>query len=165
MSFKRKRWMVALPLALLVFGMARAAGTESFFAASLTTPKGDDVSLASWRGKPLIVMFRSPNCEACKADSAELDRLAKSRTDLSVLSIVILERHRGQDQDTPQIVAGHPVLATNNRKGIWLMQNLGNPGGSVPFTVSIDRQGKLVSATTKTLTPASALEAANHALR
>jgi hypothetical protein len=57
------------------------------------------------------------------------------------------------------------VLISGNRKGVWLMQNLGNPRGKAPYVVAIDKTGKLAFSTPQALTAATAAGAAEAALK
>lgn len=150
---------------LLAFATARAAGIDSFLAATLETPAGQSVALESFRGKPLIVNFVSRACESCIADTGELARQRQANGKLAVVTILVDEVQDGQADYIKSLGVSHPVLISGNRKGVWLMQNLGNPRGKPPFAVAIDRQGKLVFSAPQALTAATASRAAEDALR
>lgn len=155
-------------LLLLAAGWAHAAGVDSFFAAGLETPNGQAVALDSFRGKPLAVNFISRTCESCAADTSELARQRQANGKLSVVTIIVADEQWSQDAvaDYLKVLgAPHPVLVSGNRKGVWLMQNLGNPRGKAPYTVAIDKTGKLVFSTPEALTAASAASVADAALK
>jgi len=162
----RSRLTVATFL-LLAAGLAHAAGVDSFLATTLDTPDGKTVSLDSFRGKPLLVNFISRACETCPADVAELSKLrqAPGNKQLSVITIVIEESPEDQASFIKTLGATHPVLISGNRKAVWLMQNLGNPRGRPPFTVAIDKAGKLVATRNTALTAAETASLAGVALQ
>jgi peroxiredoxin len=153
---------------LLAAGCVHAAGVDSFFAAGLETPGGQAVALDSFRGKPLVVNFISRTCESCAADTRELARQRQANGKLSVVTILVADDQWNQDAvaDYLKVLgAPHPVLISGNRKGVWLMQNLGNPRGKAPFTVAIDKAGKLTFSTPEALTAATAASVADAALQ
>lgn len=149
---------------LVAFGTARAAGVDSFFAATLENPAGQTVTLDAFRGKPLVVNFISRACESCAADTGELARQRKANDKLTLVTILVEEGQDGQPEYIKSLGVSHPVLISGNRKGVWLMQNLGNPRGKPPFAVAIDKNGKLAFSTPQALTPATATNAAEAAL-
>jgi peroxiredoxin len=46
-----------------------------------------DVLLTAFRGRPLIIVFSSPNCEPCNELAPKLERFHRGRPDLAVLMI------------------------------------------------------------------------------
>jgi hypothetical protein len=155
-------------LLLLATSMVQAAGVDSFFAAGLETPNGQAVALDSFRGKPLVVNFISRTCESCAADTSELARQRQANAKLTVVTILVEPDQGGQEAArdfVKTLGSAHPVLISGNRKGVWLMQNLGNPRGKAPFAVAIDKAGKLVFSTPEALTAATAASVAEAALK
>ncbi|GAB1394207.1 hypothetical protein MASR1M60_23710 [Rhodocyclaceae bacterium] len=155
-------------LLFLAVGYVHAAGVDSFFAAGLETASGQAVALDSFRGKPLVVNFISRTCESCTADTGELARQRQANGKLTVVTILVEPDQGGQEvaRDFAKgLGVSHPVLISGNRKGVWLMQNLGNPRGKAPFTVAIDKTGTLVFSTPEALTAASAASVADAALK
>ncbi len=150
---------------LLAAGCVHAAGVDSFFAAGLETPNGQAVALDSFRGKPLIVNFITRACESCPADTGELARQRQANGKLTLVTILVEENQETVADFVKSLGVAHPVLVSGNRKGVWLMQNLGNPRGKAPFAVAIDKAGKLVFATPEALTAATAASVAEAALK
>lgn len=152
-------------LLLLAAGCVQAAGVDSFFAAGLETPNGQAVALDSFRGKSLVVNFISRACESCIADTSELVRQRQVNGKLTVVTILVEENQEAVADVVKSLGVAHPVLISGNRKGVWLMQNLGNPRGKAPFAVAIDKAGKLVFSTPEALTAATATSVAEAALK
>ncbi len=167
MNFPRCRLLLS-SLLLFATGMVHAAGIDSFFAAGLETPSGQAVALDSFRGKALVINFISRTCESCAADTSELARQRQTNGKLTVVTILV-EPDQGNQEAARDFAKGlgvaHPVLISGNRKGVWLMQNLGNPRGKAPFTVAIDKAGALVFSTPEALTAATAASVADAALK
>ena len=103
-------------------------------------PEGGELVLAKLRGKPLLINFWATWCPPCVKELPEIDRFAKAHTGkLSVVGLAI---------DGPE-----PVRAFLKRlplsfdiglaalDGSDLARLLGNPAGSLPFTVLLDARG------------------------
>ncbi|MDP1526111.1 MAG: TlpA disulfide reductase family protein [Rhodocyclaceae bacterium] len=164
MNFPRFRLFFS-SLLLLATGMGHAAGVDSFFAAGLETPNGQAVALDSFRGKPLVVNFIARTCESCATDTRELARQRQANGKLTVVTILVEENQEAVADHVKALGVAHPVLISGNRKGVWLMQNLGNPRGKAPFAVAIDKTGKLAFSTPEALTAATAASVAEAALK
>jgi thiol-disulfide isomerase/thioredoxin len=140
------RFLFAL-LCLLGAATARAAGPDSLFAATLLDFDKREVALAQYKGKPLIVNFWARWCGPCRTEIPELAKLHdkyKGRG-LVVLGIGLEEQADSARDFAKAYDMSYPTLLGDNRKSLWLMQALGNTRGVLPFTVAIDRAGKLVN--------------------
>lgn len=162
MTFSR---LALSSLLLLAASYVHAAGVDSFFAAGLETPTGQAIALDSFRGKPLVVNFISRACESCAADTSELSRQRQANGKLTVVTIFVEDSQEAVADYVKALGVSHPVLISGNRKGVWLMQNLGNPRGKTPFAVAIDKAGKLAFSTPEALTAAAAASVAEAALK
>lgn len=134
----------------------QAAGADSFFGATLQMPDGKPLATASLRGKPLVLVFWERDCDGCAVQQAEL---AKAETQqrasgLKALGILIDKRAEAINEPVPPVKSPLTTVVTDQRKGLWLMQNLGNPGGGVPFVAVIDRQGQIVARSKRLMTAA-----------
>jgi thiol-disulfide isomerase/thioredoxin len=136
-------WLAAL---LCVFSLgARAQDSTALFAATLTDLQDKPQALAQWRGKPLIVNFWARWCGPCRTEIPELIKLRKQyRADgLEVLGIGIEDKLEPVRDFAKAYDMDYPVLIGKD-KGLELMRSLGNTKMGLPFTVAIDRAGKLV---------------------
>jgi len=147
----------ATALLALVATAAQAAGPDSFYSATLPLQDGKSLVAETLRGKPLVVSFWERDCDACVAQNAELAKAeAQQRgSGLKALGILIDKRAEAADDPASKAIKSPLTTAlTDSRKGLWLMQNLGNPGGGVPFVVVFDHKGNIVARSKKLLTTA-----------
>lgn len=123
---------------------ADAPQPEAFFAATLADPDDKPVALASFRGKPLVVNFWARWCPPCRAEIPELNAFRKALAGkVEVVGI-------GIEDDAPAVKAfvreyamNYPVFLAR-KQGQPLMQALGNRRGGLPYTLFIDRHGRVV---------------------
>jgi len=126
-------------------GFARAQAADALFQATLTGLDGRPVALAQWRGQPLIVNFWARWCAPCRKEIPELIRLRQEYRGrgLEVIGIA-LEYQAEPVRDFARAYAmTYPVVLAQER-GQSLMRTLGNPKMVLPFTIALDRRGKVV---------------------
>lgn len=133
--------------ALLAFFslFARAQDSAPLFAATLTGLDDQPVALAQWQGKPLIVNFWARWCGPCRTEIPELAKLRQQYQPkgLEVLGIGIEDKTEPVRDFAKAYEMDYPVLIGKD-KGLELMRALGNAKMGLPFTVAIDRRGKVV---------------------
>lgn len=124
---------------------AAAQSTDTLFAATLTGLDDRPAALSQWRGKPLIVNFWARWCGPCRAEIPELAKLRAAYRDkgLEVIGIGIEDKVEPVRDFAKAYDMDYPVLLGKD-KGLDLMRTLGNTKMGLPFTVAIDRTGKLV---------------------
>ncbi len=117
---------------------------ERLWQQSFSTPGGEPLSLAGWRGQPLVVNFWASWCPPCVKEMPQFDRFHRTHGPQGwrVVGIAI---------DRPEAVRGFlaktPVtfpIAIAGFDGAALMTQLGNPAGGLPFTVMLDRDGQVM---------------------
>ena len=114
------------------------------FAATLNDLDDKPVALERYRGKPLVVNFWARWCPPCRAEIPELNAFRKAQAGkVEVVGI-------GIEDDAPAVKAfvreyamNYPVFLARNQ-GQPLMQALGNRRGGLPYTLFIDRHGRVV---------------------
>jgi thiol-disulfide isomerase/thioredoxin len=148
---RRRHGLPLLPSLALLFGLlpAVATGTESatadpLFALTLTDTQDKPAALARYKGKPLVVNFWARWCGPCRT---EIPMLIKLRQDyrqrgLEVLGIAIEDKTEAVREFAKAYEMDYPVLLAKDQ-GLPLMQALGNTRMGLPFTVAVDRHGKL----------------------
>ncbi|NJD24211.1 MAG: TlpA family protein disulfide reductase [Betaproteobacteria bacterium] len=142
--------MLRVPAALIfaLFSLSTAAvelpASAPLFAATLSDLDDKPVALERFRGKPLIVNFWATWCAPCRAEIPELVKVRNANSGkVEVLGIAIEDKAepakafaRANRMDYPAFVA--------KEKGIPLMQALGNTRMGLPYTIVVDRNGKVV---------------------
>ncbi len=120
------------------------AAAQKLLTQTLPDAAGQPQALAQWRGKVLVVNFWASWCAPCVEEMPELAALHWQFKDQGVQFVGIgidsarnieefLSKNKGVDY--PLLVSGFA--------GVSSMRSLGNPMGSLPFTLVIDRQGKI----------------------
>jgi thiol-disulfide isomerase/thioredoxin len=138
------RGLLALA-ALLWACTAQADGARELFAATLTGLDDKPVALAKWQGKPLIVNFWARWCGPCRTEIPALVELRQRNLGqgLEVLGIAIEDKTEAVRDFAKAYEMDYPVLLARD-KGFALMKAFGNDKLGLPFTVAIDRSGKVV---------------------
>lgn len=121
-----------------------AAGSATLFAQSMATPEGEMQSLAQWQGKPLIVNFWATWCAPCVEEMPELSAF---HTELAPKNVRII----GIGIDSPtnirefsaRLKIAYPLYVAG-MSGTELARQFGNQGGSLPYTVLIGGDGKII---------------------
>lgn len=140
-------------LAALLLALAAAAcfaeeppSPAPLFGATLSDLDDKPVALEKFKGKPLIVNFWARWCGPCRQEIPALAKLRKAhrKAGLEVIGIGLEDKPEAVREFAKAYEMDYPVLLAKD-KGIPLMQALGNGKGGLPFTIAIDRQGRMVS--------------------
>ena len=118
--------------------------TKSLFAAKLPDQNNLIQPISQYQGKIIVVNFWATWCPPCREEMPELSALQKdnAKNDVVVLGIAIdtVELVKEFSLTTP---VSYPLLVSEE-EGMVLGMDLGNDKGVLPYTVIIDRQGKVV---------------------
>lgn len=142
--------LVSLALLLpLAAPAAELPSSAPLFAATAVDTDNRPVALESLRGKPLVVNFWARWCGPCRKEIPDLVEMnAKYRgKGLVIVGLAI------EDADAREAVrdfakayeVDYSILLASVGKGVELMKALGNDKAGLPFTVVIDRNGKMVA--------------------
>ena len=115
------------------------------FAATLSDMNDKPVALERFRGKPLIVNFWARWCGPCRQEIPDLIRVRGAhKGKLEVIGIGIEDKPESVREFAQAYDMDYPVLLAKEQ-GIPLMLALGNSKAGLPFTVAIDRHGRMVA--------------------
>jgi thiol-disulfide isomerase/thioredoxin len=126
------------------FGNYAQLSTASLFAAKLPNENNVPQALKQYEGKIIVLNFWATWCGPCREEMPELSQLHTENItkDVVVLGIGIdtVELIKEFTQDTP---VSYPLFAAED-EGMALALALGNDRGVLPYTIIIDRRGKVV---------------------
>jgi thiol-disulfide isomerase/thioredoxin len=122
-----------------------AQSSSELFAASLIDLQSQATAMNRWQGSPLIVNFWARWCGPCRKEIPELIKLRQAYRGkgLEVLGIALEDKVEPVRDFAKAYEMDYPVLLAQD-KGLALMKALGNTKMGLPFTVAIDRHGKIV---------------------
>ena len=133
-------------------------GAETILAASLPDLQGTSQTISQWRGKVLVVNFWATWCEPCRKEIPEFIELQEQFRDQGLLFVgIAVDQREKAAAFSKDIGINYPVL-TGGMEAMALAEAAGNNQGALPFTVVIDRSGK-ISGTYLGLLSRSKLEA------
>jgi thiol-disulfide isomerase/thioredoxin len=105
---------------------------------------GKPVTLAAWQGKVLVINFWATWCGPCRQEIPGLIGIQRKHAanGVQVVGIAVDQADKVQKY-AKEIGINYPVLVAG-MDGANLARDLGNRTGALPFTVVLDRTGKLV---------------------
>lgn len=155
MSRKQTWWVAAAVASIaLATGLSLAVrhysttgagmSAEAFFARTFNDLDGQPVEMARWKDRIVVVNFWATWCPPCVEEMPDLQRAHDEYADrgvtvvgLGIDSPAALKRFRDQHGlSLPLFAAG--------AAGSELGRTLGNPSGALPYTILVDRKGRIV---------------------
>lgn len=138
-------WLALLLAAGQALAQAEMPSSAPLFAATVRDLDERPAALAQWKGKPLVVNFWARWCGPCRAEIPELSkaRAKYQARGVEVLGIGLEDKAELVREFAKAYEMDYPVLLAKDQ-GVALMQALGNPKAGLPFTLAIDRHGKVV---------------------
>ncbi|MEY2622705.1 MAG: hypothetical protein RIT26_2525 [Pseudomonadota bacterium] len=117
---------------------------QSLWGASLELTDGQNLNLSEWRGQALVVNFWATWCPPCVEEMPLLDVFYRQNQSKGwkMLGIGI-----DQPSQIKRFLDQRPVaypVALGGLNGMQLGENLGNSSGSLPFTVVLAADGRLM---------------------
>ncbi len=164
--FRSAAAVLAAALLPLFSGAALGASdSDVLFNARLTDLDGKPASLESYRGKPLIVNFWARLCMPCRAEMPELNALSEKYRDkgLAVVGIAVEDETASIHDFVKAYELNYPMMHGKDA-GIRMMMELDNKIAGLPFTVVVDRNGRIVQQKMGALTPADIQKAVDAVL-
>lgn len=126
------------------FALQRSSGAAELLAARFPDLSGRAQPLSAWRGKPLVCNFWATWCAPCREEIPLFDALQQTHgAQLQVVGIAI-DNADNVAKFAESLRMRYPVLVAGTA-AIDLMASLGNTSGALPFTVLLDRHGRVAT--------------------
>lgn len=122
---------------------AETTVVSQFFSQSLIDANGQTQQMAQWKNKALVINFWATWCPPCVDEMPELSDLQKQlgTNNVQILGIGI-DSASNIAQFSEKHRIGYPLYA-GGMSGTELSRQFGNQAGGLPFTVLVDRQGRV----------------------
>ena len=141
---------VALAPALLVpwGGAARAEGaaaqaSDAVWASSFKDLTDTVQPLSQWRGKTTVIYFFATWCIPCHLETPKLVKLFETYRDRGVVVIGIALDNADKTRAFAKKYGVEYPVVYGGREAVQLGRDLGNDQGAIPFTVVMDRDGRI----------------------
>ncbi|HZQ62106.1 MAG TPA: TlpA disulfide reductase family protein [Casimicrobiaceae bacterium] len=149
--------VVALALGVYFGAVHRGAPTlsgDTLFALSLPDAQGREQKLAQWRGKVLVVNFWATWCAPCREEMPEFIKAQNEfgARGLQFVGIAVDDAAKVKAY-VEEIGLNYPALV-GGFGAIDLSRGFGNAIMALPYTIVIDRSGKIVHTQLGPLPPA-----------
>ena len=134
-----------------VAGDSAIKGAQTLLSASLPDLNDQNQSLSQWRGKVMVVNFWASWCEPCRKEIPEFIELQEKFGDKGLVFVgIAVDQKERAASFSKNIGINYPVLVGDMR-AMMLAEAAGNREGALPFTVVIDRDGKITGTKLGTL--------------
>lgn len=126
------------------FSAAENSGPRTLPKINLPSPSGHQHNISEWQGKILVINFWATWCPSCLKEIPGFVALQKQYADHSLQFIgIALEDKETVAEYIAANNVNYPILLAGDH-GIALAHHLGNKANAVPYTLIVDRQGKIV---------------------
>lgn len=124
-------------------GTARGQDAAPLLGVALPDVRGQEQSLGQWKGKVIVVNFWATWCAPCREEMPEFVKAQQELggRGLQFVGIAIDQPDKVQEFAT-EIGLNYPALI-GGYGAIELSKTLGNRLGALPFTVIVDRSGRV----------------------
>jgi thiol-disulfide isomerase/thioredoxin len=116
---------------------------EALFALSLPDTSGTRQSLDQWRGKVLVVNFWATWCEPCREEMPEFVRAQQELGPRGLQFVgIAVDQADKVGRFAQELHLNYPALI-GGYEAMEVSQTLGNRLAALPFTIVVDRQGRV----------------------
>ena len=125
---------------------AEAEASVALMAAQLTDLSGQPSSIGAWRGQVVVVNFWATWCAPCRDEIPVFIKLQERHGARGLQFIgIAIDQHDKVRAFAREFGINYPILL-GGMEVMELSRRAGNRLGALPFTVMIDRSGRLVGA-------------------
>jgi len=136
-------WRAQAPASLSPEQAQSAA--ETLFVSTLPDLSGDQQPFAQWRGKLLIVNFWATWCPPCREEIPQFIKVQEKYRSRGLVFVgVAVDKKDAVRAYADEIGINYPVLF-GDFEAMELSRKVGNRAGALPFTLIIDRSGKIIA--------------------
>ncbi len=119
-------------------------GAEAILAASFPDLEGNIQPVSQWRGKVMVVNFWASWCAPCREEIPEFISFQDKFRDKGLVFVgIAVDQKERAAAFSKEMGINYPVLV-GDMKAIQIAGAAGNIQGALPFTVVIDRNGKII---------------------
>ncbi|MEO7402454.1 MAG: TlpA disulfide reductase family protein [Burkholderiales bacterium] len=127
-------------------GGARSETSSELVLADLQFPdlQGKPTPLSTWRGQILVINFWATWCAPCREEMPSFVAAQHRFVDKKLLFVGIgIDSPEKMAAFAQELKINYPLLVGDGAT-LGLMRELGNQSGGLPFTIVVDRAGKIV---------------------
>jgi thiol-disulfide isomerase/thioredoxin len=118
---------------------------ESIMALRLADPMGQQQSLAQWRNRVLVVNFWATWCAPCREEIPMFVRLQEKYRGQGLQFVgIAIDQPDKVRSFASEFAINYPILM-GGIEAVELSRQAGNRIGALPFTLVIDRDGKIAA--------------------
>jgi peroxiredoxin len=141
--------LICLPLLLSGWACAQqpSVAPDLLFKKEMTNPAGQPATLAQFRGQPLLINFWARWCGPCRVEIPELiaEHERAKKAGVTIIGIALDDKPDAVRDFAKAYEMDYPLLLLPDNDGTAdLLTQLGDTKVSIPYTVVIDRNGKIV---------------------
>lgn len=122
---------------------ASAAAAQKLMLASLTDLNGKVQALSQWQGKTLVVNYWATWCPPCREEIPALKKIHRKYESNGVEVVGIALDNVAKVREYAAELSIDYTLLIAGAETLTLSKELGNQAGVLPYTVVLDRTGKV----------------------
>lgn len=124
---------------------ALAAASEALFATRLPDPQGTIQPFTQWKGQVLVVNFWATWCVPCREEMPHFVKMQERYRDRGLTFVgIAIDKAERVSRFAEEIGVNYP-LVVGDMSVFELARKAGNLGDLLPYTIVLDRQGRIVA--------------------